>query len=172
MGDSDNVWSMRFPGGMYVSCPRVITGDEVGIFRCAWLLLEEDGEPTSSSVKSLGQETNIPSRKYMDSILSESSIGRPLEEDDDNNGDLSMDTENSSTSTDNIFKKKKKTDIACTSNLARVEASVFALQPLVNPDTNEVVGFQPPSLGSLRCDVLTNIGELENASRLSELMTL
>jgi hypothetical protein len=110
MGDSDNVWSMRFPGGISVSCPRVITGDEAGICRMAWLLMDED--------------------------------------------------ENSNTT------------MMGNSRLARVEASIFALQPLIDPKTNNLVGFHPPSLGSLRCDVLTNVGELENASRLDELMAL
>jgi len=31
-------------------------------------------------------------------------------------------------------------------------------------DDDSLVGFYPPSLGSMRCDVLKKIGELENAS--------
>jgi len=114
MGDSDNVWSMRFPGGIFVSCPRVITGDEAGICRCAWLLMDDDSAITDA----------------------------------DTTGDRTS------------------------ARLARVEASVFALQPMLHPETNNLVGFYPPSLGSLRCDILTKIGELENVSKLDELMTL
>ena len=43
--------------------------------------------------------------------------------------------------------------------LLRVEAGVTALQPIV--DEAIVVGFEPPSLTSLRCDILTKAGDLE-----------
>ena len=111
MGDTDNVWSMRFPGGIFVSCPRVITGNQAGLCRCAWLALDDTLD--KGDVRDTGH-----------------------------------------------------------SRLVRVEASVFALQPIVHPDTNDLVGFQPPSLGSLRCDILTKIGELDNVSKLDELMAL
>lgn len=49
--------------------------------------------------------------------------------------------------------------------LLRVEASVLALEPMLLEDES-LVGFHPPSLGSLRCDVMQKLGELENASIL------
>ncbi len=45
--------------------------------------------------------------------------------------------------------------------LLRVEAGVQALQPMIVED-DMMVGFQPPSLASLRCDLMKMIGELEN----------
>lgn len=49
--------------------------------------------------------------------------------------------------------------------LLRVEAGVTALQPLYDEDEEEeeavVVGFAPPSLTSLRCDILNKAGDLE-----------
>lgn len=46
--------------------------------------------------------------------------------------------------------------------LLRVEASVMALEPIISEeDENMMVGFYPPSLGSLRCDMLEKVGELE-----------
>jgi hypothetical protein len=47
--------------------------------------------------------------------------------------------------------------------LLRVEAGVVALQPMLTDD-DMMVGFEPPSLTSLRCDVLEKMGELENVS--------
>jgi hypothetical protein len=47
--------------------------------------------------------------------------------------------------------------------LLRVEASVVALEPMVMDDET-MVGFYPPSLGSLRCDVMRKLGELEEVS--------
>jgi hypothetical protein len=45
--------------------------------------------------------------------------------------------------------------------LLRVEAGISALQPmLVDDDT--MVGFAPPSLTSLRCDMLQKVGELDD----------
>lgn len=44
--------------------------------------------------------------------------------------------------------------------LLRVEAGVTALQPMFLED-DELVGFEPPSLVSLRCDSLRKIGDLE-----------
>lgn len=51
-------------------------------------------------------------------------------------------------------------------NLLRLEAGVQALQPMVMDD-DMMIGFEPPSLTSLRCDMMKNIGELENISRPS-----
>ena len=51
-------------------------------------------------------------------------------------------------------------------NLLRVEAGVTALQPIVTED-DMMVGFEPPSLVSLRSDMMKNLGELENVSRPS-----
>jgi len=45
-------------------------------------------------------------------------------------------------------------------NLLRLEAGVQALQPMVLED-DDFVGFEPPSLVSLRCDLLENAGDLE-----------
>ena len=50
--------------------------------------------------------------------------------------------------------------------LLRVEAGVQALVPMVTDD-DMMVGFEPPSLISLRCDTMKKVGELENASRPS-----
>jgi hypothetical protein len=51
--------------------------------------------------------------------------------------------------------------------LLRVEAGVSALQPMAIED-DTMVGFQPPSLTSLRCDMLSRVGELENVPRPSK----
>ena len=51
--------------------------------------------------------------------------------------------------------------------LLRVEAGVSALQPMVVED-DMMIGFEPPSLTSLRCDMLEKAGELENAPRPSK----
>jgi hypothetical protein len=48
--------------------------------------------------------------------------------------------------------------------LLRVEAGVSALQPMMLDD-DSMVGFEPPSLTSLRCDMLKKIGELDIADR-------
>ena len=50
--------------------------------------------------------------------------------------------------------------------LLRVEAGVVALQPMI-VDDDMMVGFEPPSFVSLRCDMMKNMGELENVSRPS-----
>ena len=50
--------------------------------------------------------------------------------------------------------------------LLRVEAGVQALQPMLVED-DMMVGFEPPSLTSLRCDVMEKIGELENVPKPS-----
>ena len=48
-----------------------------------------------------------------------------------------------------------------------VEAGVSALQPMMIED-DTLIGFEPPSLTSLRCDMLRKVGELENAPRPSK----
>jgi len=50
--------------------------------------------------------------------------------------------------------------------LLRVEGGIQALQPMV-VDDDMMVGFEPPSLTSLRCDMMKKIGELENVPRPS-----
>jgi hypothetical protein len=50
--------------------------------------------------------------------------------------------------------------------LLRVEAGVAALQPMLVED-DMMVGFEPPSMTSLRCDMMVKLGELENESRPS-----
>jgi hypothetical protein len=50
--------------------------------------------------------------------------------------------------------------------LLRVEAGVAALQPMLAED-EMMVAFEPPSLTSLRCDMMVKMGELENESRPS-----
>jgi len=52
-----------------------------------------------------------------------------------------------------------------TAKLLRVEASVSALEPIISDDDeNMMIGFYPPTLGSLRTDILEKIGELEGVS--------
>jgi len=52
-----------------------------------------------------------------------------------------------------------------TAKLLRIEASVSALEPVISDDDADMmVGFYPPSLGSLRTDILEKVGELEGAS--------
>lgn len=50
-------------------------------------------------------------------------------------------------------------------NLIRLEGSVMALEPMLLDDET-LTGFYPPSLGSLRCDVLKKIRDLANTSML------
>ena len=50
-------------------------------------------------------------------------------------------------------------------NLVRLEGSVMALEPMLLDDET-LTGFYPPSLGSLRCDVLKKLGDLPNTSML------
>ena len=45
--------------------------------------------------------------------------------------------------------------------LLRFEAGVMALQPILGINDDSIVGFEPPTLASLRCDVLQNDGDLE-----------
>lgn len=44
--------------------------------------------------------------------------------------------------------------------LLRLEAGVLALQPMLLDD-DTLAGFEPPTLASLRCDVLQKVGDLE-----------
>ncbi|KAL7468267.1 hypothetical protein ACHAXS_008494 [Conticribra weissflogii] len=103
MGDSGQQWSMRFPGGVMIQCPKLVVGGIAGLCRIAWMP-EDEGE-----------------------------VGTI----EDGNR----------------------------AKLLRLEASVLALEPIISDeDENMMVGFYPPSLGSLRCDVLEKVGELEGAS--------
>jgi hypothetical protein len=45
-------------------------------------------------------------------------------------------------------------------NLLRVECGILALQPMLLDD-DTLAGFEPPSMSSLRCDVLRKVGELD-----------
>jgi hypothetical protein len=57
--------------------------------------------------------------------------------------------------------------------LLRIEAGVLALEPILDEDDESMmVGFYPPTLGSLRCDVMKKQGELEDASQLKRLMEI
>ena len=57
--------------------------------------------------------------------------------------------------------------------LLRIEAGVLALEPILDDDDESMmVGFYPPTLGSLRCDVMKKQGELEDASQLKRLMEI
>jgi len=56
--------------------------------------------------------------------------------------------------------------------LLRVEASVMALEPIIDEENDVMLGFYPPTLGSLRCDVLQKVGELENTSMLEKLKNM
>ena len=57
--------------------------------------------------------------------------------------------------------------------LLRIEASVLALEPILDDDDESMmVGFYPPTLGSLRCDVMKKQGELDDASQLKRLMEI
>jgi hypothetical protein len=59
-----------------------------------------------------------------------------------------------------------------TAKLLRVEASVIALEPVIDEENDVMLGFYPPELGSLRCDVLEKYGELENASMMDKLKSM
>ena len=50
--------------------------------------------------------------------------------------------------------------------LLRVEAGIQALQPII-VENDMMIGFEPPSLTSLRCDMMKKVGELENVPRPS-----
>jgi hypothetical protein len=59
-----------------------------------------------------------------------------------------------------------------TAKLLRVEASIIALEPVIDEENDVMLGFYPPELGSLRCDVLQKTGELENTSMLEQLKSM
>ncbi len=59
-----------------------------------------------------------------------------------------------------------------TARLLRVEASVMALEPVIDEENDVMLGFYPPELGSLRCDILAKYGELENASMMDKLRSM
>lgn len=59
-----------------------------------------------------------------------------------------------------------------TARLLRVEASVMALEPVIDEENEVMLGFYPPELGSLRCDILAKYGELENASMMDKLRSM
>eukprot|EP00979_Chaetoceros_neogracilis_P003441 scaffold592_cov272-Chaetoceros_neogracile.AAC.52 len=59
-----------------------------------------------------------------------------------------------------------------TASLLRVEASVIALEPVIDEENDVMLGFYPPELGSLRCDVLTKFGELEDVSVMEKLKSM
>ena len=57
--------------------------------------------------------------------------------------------------------------------LLRIEAGVLALEPVPDEDDETMmVGLYPPTLGSLRCDVMKKQGELDDASQLKRLMEI
>ncbi len=58
------------------------------------------------------------------------------------------------------------------SKLLRIEASVLALEPIIDEGEDVMLGFYPPILGSLRCDTFANIGELENVSLMDKLKNM
>lgn len=55
------------------------------------------------------------------------------------------------------------------SKLLRIEASVMALEPIIDEEEEVMLGFYPPELASLRCDTFAKIGELEDTSMLEKL---
>lgn len=67
---------------------------------------------------------------------------------------------------------KGSTNDGGTAVLLRVEASILALEPVIDEENDAMIGFYPPELGSYRCDVLSKIGELENVSLLSKLRSM
>ena len=58
------------------------------------------------------------------------------------------------------------------SKLLRMEASVLALEPIIDEEQDAMLGFYPPVLGSLRCDTFAKTGELENTSMLEKLRNM
>ena len=58
------------------------------------------------------------------------------------------------------------------SKLLRMEASVMALEPIIDEEQDVMLGFYPPTLGSLRCDTFAKIGELEDVSMLDKLRSM
>lgn len=58
------------------------------------------------------------------------------------------------------------------STIIRMEASVLALEPILDLEDDVMLGFYPPTLGSLRYDAFVKTGELENASMMEKLKKL
>lgn len=56
--------------------------------------------------------------------------------------------------------------------LLRVEAGIMALEPVIDEENDVMLGFYPPDLASLRCDVLQKYGELENVSMIEKLKSM
>jgi len=51
-GDNPNVWSLRLFGNhLLIQCPRVITGDNIELFRIAWLFTNKDEEGKDEASK-------------------------------------------------------------------------------------------------------------------------
>jgi hypothetical protein len=88
------MWNLRLPGGVFIQSPRVVTDDQAGVCRLAWL-------PNSET-------------------------------------------------------------------LLRVEVGVMALQPMFVEDDDDMVGFEPPRLASLRCDIMDKVGDLEGQPKFSQ----
>jgi hypothetical protein len=81
-------------------------------------------------------------------------ITRPITSNDDESDDLLL---SSTTATTESFR------VAWLPNddtLLRIDAGIVALQPKL--DQKIMIGFEPPKLISYRCDILQNMGELEN----------
>lgn len=57
-------------------------------------------------------------------------------------------------------------------SLLRIEAGIVAMEPVIDEEEDVLVGFMPPKLSNLRCDVMTKTGELQNASMLEQLKKL
>lgn len=56
--------------------------------------------------------------------------------------------------------------------LLRVEAGILALEPVIDEENDVMLGFYPPELASLRCDVLQKYGVLENVSMIEKLKSM
>jgi hypothetical protein len=48
----------------------------------------------------------------------------------------------------------------------------MALEPVIDEENDVMLGFYPPELGSLRCDVLAKYGELEDVSIMDKLKSM
>lgn len=53
--------------------------------------------------------------------------------------------------------------------LLRLDAGIVALNPMASDDSDAFVGFEPPSLVSYRCDILTKVGDLEGQPSFVEM---
>merc|ERR1711862_262729 len=53
-GDNPNVWSLRLLGNhLLIQCPRIINGDDMGLFRIAWLYPNEEEEQDDDDNKEI-----------------------------------------------------------------------------------------------------------------------